>query len=185
MDSADVTKHRAQSTPRPIPRKVDGAYLERAALYYLERFASSSENLRKVLKRKIDRRCRARGEEPQQFYDLITPLLERYQASGLLNDAVYAQSQVASLRRRGGSKRAISAKLAAKGIKGDELSQIIEQDDTDELQAARNYARRRRLGYWRTKNAADYHDKDLAALARAGFSFQHAKAALEPEEEEA
>jgi regulatory protein len=181
MNSADTSGKRA----KPIPRKVDGAYLERAALYYLERFASSSENFRKVLKRKIDRRCRARGEEPQAFYALIDPIIERYKASGLLNDALYTQSQVASLRRRGGSKRAINAKLAAKGLRGEEVAQIIEQDETDELQAARNYARRRRLGHWRTKNPADYHDKDLAALARAGFSYVHAKAALAPEVEEA
>ncbi len=122
-----------QPPAKPIPRKVDGAYLERAALYYLERFSSSAENLKKVLKRKIDRRCKARGEQGAEFYPLIDPLVERYVASGLLNDTVYTQSQVASLRRRGGSKRMINAKMAAKGIKGEQLSQIIEEDETDEL----------------------------------------------------
>lgn len=165
------------------PRKVDSAYLERAALYYLERFASSAGNLKQVLRRKIDRRCRARGEEAGEFYSLIDPIIERYLASGLLNDAAYAQSQVASLRRRGGSKRAISAKLKAKGIAGEELSAWIDQDETDELQAARNYVRRRRLGAWRTSKNEDSTRKDLAALARAGFSFEHAKAALAEEED--
>src|SRR5690606_4688484 len=139
------------------PRKVDSTYLERAALYYLERFSSSSENLRKVLKRKIDRRCKLRGEQGAEFYALIDPIIERYVASGLLNDTLYAQSQVATLRRRGGSKRAISAKLAAKGLKGDVLASIIEEDETDELQAARNYVRRRRLGAYRSNPTPEQH----------------------------
>lgn len=167
--------------PKRIPRKIDAAYLERAALYYLERFASSSENLKRVLKRKIDRRAKARGENAAEFYALIDPLVERYVASGLVNDAVYAQAQVASLRRRGGSKRMIAAKMQVKGIKGEALEAAISADDTDELQAAKNYARRRRLGKWRTKAREDFHEKDLAALARAGFSYTHAKQALEEE----
>lgn len=167
--------------PRPA-RKVDAAYLERAALYYLERFASSAENLKRVLKRKIDRRCKLRGEEPSQFYPLLDPLVERYIASGLVNDAIYAQAQVASLRRRGNSSRMIAAKMNAKGIRGEKLQTAISEDETDELQAARNYARRRRLGPWRNKGRTEHYDKDLAALARAGFSFHHARAALAEEE---
>jgi regulatory protein len=171
--------------PKKNLRKVDSAYLERAALYYLERYASSSENLRKVLKRKIDRRCTLRGEAEQgeEFYLLIDPIIERYIASGLLNDTVYTQSQVASMRRRGNSKRMITAKLAAKGLKSDYVAAIVEEDDTDELQAARNYARRRRLGPWSSKPASPEQQlKDMAALARAGFSFTHAKAALAEDE---
>ena len=49
--------------PRKPPRQVTPAYLQRAALAYLERYASSAENLRRVLKRKVDKRCRLRGEE--------------------------------------------------------------------------------------------------------------------------
>jgi regulatory protein len=179
-------KNKSPKDKKP-PRKVDAAYLERAALYYLERFATSAENLRKVLKRKIDRRCRARGEQPDEFYPLIAPLIERYCASGLVNDTVYAQSQVASLRRRGGSKRAIHAKLKAKGVDAHKVAALLEENETDELQAARNYARRRRLGRYRqstrSKPSEEQYLKDLAALARAGFSFAHAKAALAEDEE--
>lgn len=177
---ADETRSKLRDKkPARPPGKIDAAYLDRAALYYLERFASSAENLKRVLKRKIDRRAKARGEVAAQFYNLIEPLVERYAASGLINDGVYAQGQVASLRRRGGSKRMIAAKLNAKGIRGEVLMDALQQDETDELEAARNYARRRKLGPWRSKNVDEYRDKDLAALARAGFSFAHAKAALE------
>ena len=48
---------------RKPPRKVTAAYLQRAAMSYLERYASSAENLRRVLRRKVDKRCRLRGED--------------------------------------------------------------------------------------------------------------------------
>ena len=54
-------------------------------------------------------------------------------------------------------------------------------DDTakTELDAATRYIRRRRLGHYRTKGKAeDFYEKDLAALARAGFSYDVAKKAL-------
>lgn len=160
------------------PRKIDAAYLDRAALYYLERFAASAQRLKTILKRKIDRRAKARGEVASEFYALIDPLIERYIASGLLNDEVYARGQVASLRRRGGSARMIAAKMNAKGIKGEALQTAINNDETDELEAAHNYARRRRLGA-----KPENHAKDLASLARAGFSFAVAKAALAAHED--
>jgi regulatory protein len=174
----DKRKKKAPAKPK-IGRKVDAAYLERAALYYLERFSTSSENLKRVLKRKIDRRCRTRKEEPEEFYPLIEPLVQRYIASGLINDEVYTQAQVASLRRRGASKRMIEAKLKSKGLESGRIEETIAEDPIDELDAAKHYTRRRKLGPWRTKNRKENYERDLAALGRAGFSYAHAKAALD------
>jgi len=160
--------------PKPrTARKVDAAYLERAGLYYLERFSTSSENFRRVLKRKIDRRCKLRGESPEQFYPLIAPLVERYQQSGLLDDTRYAEAKVASLRRKGLSKRMIQAKLKEKGIESDIIENGIAADDTSEMDAALNLVRRKKLG-----KVAEKHNRDLGALARAGFSYAIAKRAL-------
>ncbi len=58
-----------------------------------------------------------------------------------------------------------------------------------ELESARRLARRRRLGPWRAVDrqpgdpdaARAQHQKDLAALARAGFAFEIARAALDPD----
>lgn len=162
--------------PRPIPKAPSAAYLERAALYYLERFAASSAHLETVLKRKILRRCKLRGEPAEAFYALIPPLIARYQACGLLDDARYTQAKVASLRRKGASSRMISAKMAQKGIKREITEQHIELDETSELDAARNLARRKKLG---KKPDPEQKIRDLATLARAGFSYAIAKQALE------
>jgi regulatory protein len=157
---------------RKPPRKVSEAYLQRAAMSYLERYASSAENLRRVLRRKVDKRCRLRGEDPAEFHDMIDDVVAKSLKIGLIDDTRYAEARVATLRRRGGSARAIQAKLSAKGV------------DRSTIAAARAFARRRKLGPFRPGERAPYRDKDLAAMARAGFRFDVARSIVEGERDE-
>lgn len=161
----------ALDEPRKPPRKVTPAYLERAALAYLERYASSAENLRRVLRRKMEKRCRLRGEEPDEFYPMIDEVVAKSLRNGLIDDARYAESRVASLRRRGGSTRAIRLKLSAKGVDRETIAHALEGEEEDEIAAAHALARRRRLGPYRSGERKPYRAKDMASLARAGFSF--------------
>lgn len=163
--------------PRPIPKAPDAAYLERAALYYLERFAASSAQLTKVLTRKIMRRCKLRGEPAEPYIAHIAPLIARYQSSGLLNDQSYAQAKITTLRRKGTSKRMIAAKLAQKGIDRKMIDKELVADEAIELEAARELVRRKKLG-----RDSERIKRDLAVLARAGFSYAVARKALEPDE---
>ena len=148
------------------------------------RYASSEENLRRVLRRKVERACRLRGEDPAELAGLVEDVVRRAVASGLLDDRAYAEARVATLRRRGGSSRAIAARLAAKGV-GRELVETALAEDPDETAAARALARRRRLGPWRTADRAAHRDRDLAALARAGFAYGIARAVIDGPAEEA
>ena len=169
---------------RKPPRKVSPAYLQRAAMAYLERYASSADNLRRVLRRKVDKRCRLRGEDPAEFQDMIDEVVARSLRSGLIDDTRYAEARVATLRRRGGSARAIQAKLSAKGVDRATIAAALDGEDGDEEQAARAFARRRRLGPFRPGERAPYRDKDLAAMARAGFRFDVARAIIDAEGDE-
>ena len=164
---------------RKPPRKVTPAYLQRAAMSYLERYASSAENLRRVLRRKVDKRCRLRGEDPAEFHEMIDEVVAKSLRSGLIDDARYAEARVATLRRRGGSARAIQAKLSAKGVGRSTIAAALEGEEGDEQEAARAFARRRRLGPFRPGERAPYRDKDLAALARAGFRFDLAREVID------
>lgn len=170
--------HNSLAQNKRPPKAPDAAYLERAALYYLERFAASSKQLEMVLKRKIMRRCKARGESAEPFYANIAPLIARYQASGLLDDARYTQAKVATLRRKGSSARMINAKLSQKGVAKNLIDKTVEADETDELEAACNLVRRKKLG-----QSEERRERDMAALARAGFSYAVAKLALDKEPE--
>jgi regulatory protein len=151
--------------------------IERWALDYLGRYASSSENLRRVLQRRIRRRL---PQDAPNSAALIEALIIRYREAGLLDDATYAAGKAESLNRRGDSLRSIRARLAGKGVSGTDVDEALSglraaAEDPD-LAAACAFARRRRLGPFR-RVAAD-HGRELAAFARAGFSRRVAEAVL-------
>ena len=169
--------------PRRGPKPVTPAHLENVALYYLERFASSSANLRRVLMRKVARSARAHGSDPADGAGLVEAIIARYLQSGLLDDAAYAAQKAASLRRRGTSRYGIRGKLAVKGVGGELIDAALERLDDEQasgdLLAACALARRRRLGPYRPQEEqAPHRRKDLAALARAGFSLDVARRVL-------
>ncbi|NIX75594.1 regulatory protein RecX [Microvirga terricola] len=166
---------------RKIPRQVSPAYLQRAALAYLERYASSTENLRRVLRRKVEKRCRLRGEDAADYGEMIEEVVAKSLRIGLIDDTRYTEARVATLRRRGGSARAIQAKLSAKGVDRKTIAAALDGEDGSEEEAARAFARRRKLGPFRPGERAPYRDKDLAALARAGFAFDVARRIVDAE----
>ena len=180
---------RPASKPRKPrgPKKATAGYLENAALYYLERFATSSENLRRVLMRKVIRSAQTHGTDPDEGADMIAALIARYQSAGLLDDRAYARARATTLHRAGNSARAIRGKLAQKGVAADQITDALDalEDDDDgdpELRAAVRLAKKRRLGPFRSPDVrADKRDKDLAALARAGFSYDIARTVIEAE----
>ncbi|MBP2232801.1 regulatory protein [Azospirillum agricola] len=180
----------ARPAAKPVKR-VTPQYLENAALHYLERFASSTANLRGVLLRKVRRSAQAHGTDPEEGARWIEELLARYVRSGLLNDETYARMRTESLHRRGASTRAIAQKLAVKGIGRDEADKALETLREDvgpdlDLTAALALARRRRLGVYRLPEArAAHREKDMAALGRAGFGYEIARRVVDAESPEA
>lgn len=169
-------------------RRVSERSLENAAVFYLQRFPSSSANLRRVLARKVER-ARARGAEvePAEVERLLGVVVQRMIDAGLVDDAAYARALTQSLFARGMSRRAIAQKLREKGVPEDEaaraLARIAEEHEDPERTAAFAFARRRRLGCYRPlEQRRERREKDLAALARAGFSYSLARAVVDAEE---
>jgi regulatory protein len=157
--------------------EIGSELLERWALHYLGRYASSAENLRRVLMRRVRRRA---PETVPAALALIDSLVARYRETGLLDDAAYASARVQSLHRRGESMRAMRARLAAKGVPAadvaDAVSGLRAAASDPDLSAACAFARRRRLGPFR--RAAVDHARELGSFARAGFSRRVAEAVL-------
>lgn len=182
------------ASPKPVPKPITAAYLERAALHYLERYSASVAMLHRTLTRRVRNRCRLRGEEPAAFTDLVEATVARAVSAGLVDDSRFTQGRIASLRRRGASSRAVSAKLAAKGVPRDLVADALSQErDAAEAEdgppveeaAANAYAKRRRLGPWRRADQrALYRDRDLAAMARAGFPFSLASHIVDARDED-
>src|ERR1700722_15767171 len=125
--SGSLSRRRKQRDKRP--RRLSRQYLENAALHYLQRYASSAENLRRVLKRRIDRSSAFHETPPEPFYAVTEELIARYLATGLLNDAQFAKNKALSLRRQGRSRRAIQAGLKAKGLGAEDIQAALEPED--------------------------------------------------------
>lgn len=154
--------------------------LTRSAVHYLERYSSSENNLRKVLERRVLKACRHHGLDPADFAGMIDAVVAKCTGSGLVDDRSYAETKTASLRRRGGSRRKIEAQLVQKGVDRETIQSVLDRGGVSEEEAAGVYARRRRLGPFR--NGADRQarrERDLAAMCRAGFSFDVAQRVID------
>lgn len=167
-----LPRGRAQSPPSQISPQS----LERAAHFHLERRTLTEAQLRRSLERKVQRAEHHHGVCPDAAR-WIDELIARFRSSGLLNDARVAAGRVLGLRGRGNSQRAVLMKLRHAGVDTTTAAHALAEIDgiageDAELQAACAYVRRRKLG---TK---DRH-RALAALARQGFSFEHARRALD------
>ena len=116
----------------------------------------------------------------------IESLINKFQALGYLNDRTYAENRARALLARGSSTRAVAMKLREKGVGDDDIKAAFASAREDvhdlDLAAAAALARRRRLGPYRRDVArVECRDRDLAALARAGFSYDIARRIIEAE----
>lgn len=167
--------------PRRAPRRISADYLQRAAMHYLERYAAPAEQLRRVLQRKIAASCRHHEQDPSAFAEIRDAVVARCVASGLVDDARFADARAASLRRKGQSQRAVAAKLVAKGVPRDLAREAGQAGEDAEHAAAQIAARRKRIGPWRRPDRAFDRQKEIAALARAGFAPALARAVIDGE----
>jgi len=181
------------------PRKATPKYLENAALYYLSRYATSTENLRRVMMLKVMRSAKHHGTDVEDGAALIEAMIGRFLGSGLLDDWAYARTRADSLHRRGNSARSIRGKLKQKGVDDDVIAAALDargEDSEDgedpELTAAVTLAKRRRLGPFsqearraesptgtKKELSEETREKHLAALARAGFSYDVARRVID------
>lgn len=138
--------------------------LENITLYYLERFDASSEKVRQMLKRRIQKQKMLGLDVDPQINLCVEKVIQKMQQLGYVNDDRYAENAVRRLTQSGKSTRFIQQKLLAEGVPVATLEKYL--DPENELERARTFARKKHLG-------KDYQ-KDLAKLARAGFSYDTA-----------
>jgi regulatory protein len=160
------------------------AALEKAALFYLERYASSAAGLRRVLMRRVARAAGADEAEGEPGRALVEALIQRYLAAGLIDDRRYAEAKAAGLARAGASRYRIRGVLLAKGVAAEDIALAVaaldERGGESEAAAACALIRRKRLGPYRpAARRAECRRRDLAALSRAGFALELARRLLD------
>lgn len=169
-------------------KPIDAAYLERAALHYLERYSSSAANLRRVLSRKVRRRSElSETPVPDEAADWIEGVVGKLQRLRLLDDKAFAESRVRSLYRAGKSLSRIRQTLAAKGVGKEQADAALANLQAEaakpvsDFPAAIAYARKRRLGPFRAdpEERRDMWQRDMGAMARRGFAADVVRRILE------
>lgn len=162
-------------TPPPITAR----YLFNVTTWYLERHFTSSRHLKRLLMQRVTRSIAEHGGDRAEAEALVDAEVNRLIDTGALDDRRYAEDKARTLHARGGSAARIREALSSKGIAGalvtDAVKSLVEDDETGanvELEAARTWARKRRLGPWRKgEDSVEARRKELGKLARAGFSW--------------
>jgi regulatory protein len=188
-DNRPARRERRVIPAGPVPTE---AKLREAALAHLARFAATEVGLRRVLQRRVDRwarRAEAEGGDTAgaaAARALAADVARKLVASGVVDDAAFAEARARRLARAGRSRRAIEAHLAGKGVGREAVAAAVPANPGTELDAALAQCRRRRIGPFATEEVPrELRMKALAALARAGFSRDVAEAALDMAPEQA
>lgn len=166
-------------------KKISERHLYNVAVYYLERYASSTEQLRQVLKRRVMKATRLREDTDPDAYEWIENVIQKLTEQGFLNDAHFTESRVRSLSERGKSTRAITTALQQKRVAShlikNEIQKLKEDNPNLDADAAKRFVKRKKLGSFRPKDQRqENYKKDLATLARNGFSYDIAVQVLGP-----
>ena len=175
-------KKRRKRDPNWVPKPITEKQIAWASDKYLERFVATEMQLRRVLKRRLIRNWRARGEkvteeEKQMGEDLVSAQVKKVMNAGRIKDDKVALMWVEHFTNRGKSAPFIRMKLREKGVDSqiidDAIRQIHDQMNDPALEAAVTYARKRRFGAYRRNEAKQLErkQKDIAAMMRAGHRY--------------
>lgn len=153
-----------------LRKPLDKDALNRLALHYVGRYATTCAKLDRYLRRKV----LERGWNESEPADIET-IVARCAALGYVDDRAFAETRAASLGRRGYGARRIGAALQGAGI-GRELIADVMPDDDAAYRAAEAYAKRKRIGAFGHGDAdPKVRQRQFAAMLRAGHSFDLAK----------
>ena len=146
------------------------------AIDYLSKYDSSKNNLVNVLKRKIFR-LKITNFEKRKLIDMIDSIIIKLEKNKFIDDDRYSSTKILSLSNSGKSKNFIFNYLIKKGVNKSQIQNnlnIMQQDnDNWELNSAKIFAKKKKL---LEKNQS--YEKNLAKMARAGFSYDICKKIL-------
>lgn len=169
---------KSRPTKPAAPRPVTATYLRNAALHYVSQRAASVAMVRQILERRAKKRLAVQVLDPPTR-DLIASAIAELLALGLVDDARFAGGRVATLASKGLARSRIAQGVRAKGVARDTIEAAI-GDSIDELEQARRFVVRKRLGTLRRGGMTpESRRRDLASLARAGFAYAVASRALD------
>ncbi|GAA0728105.1 regulatory protein RecX [Sphingomonas japonica] len=168
MTMARADRH---DRPRTPPPPLDRERLDRLALRYVERYATTRGRLVQYLTRKL----RERGWEGDTGPDLQA-LADRFAQLGYIDDRLYGEAKATAMARRGLGKRRIADTLRHAGLDVEDRDALAPDIAQREEESAMTFARRKRIGpFAMTAPDRAQAQKQIAAMLRAGHSFDTAR----------
>lgn len=164
-------KHGAMARPARSAQPLDAATLERLALRYVERFATTRAKLRSYLHRKVRERGWS-GSEPAG----VDALCDRIVELGYIDDRAFAEAKGVAMTRRGLGARRVGEALRAAGIEERDRGEVRDIVAERSGVAALTFARRRRIGpFAPVQPDRDQRERQMAQMLRAGHDFATAR----------
>lgn len=141
------------------------------ALAYVGRFATTRSKLASYLNRKLAER----GWSGERAAD-VEALVQRLAASGYVDDSAFALAKSRSLSARGYGAARLRQSLRAAGVDQEDSTAARELADEGAEGSALRFARKRRFGpFAETVPDRSMREKAIAAMIRAGHSFELAR----------
>ena len=153
------------------------------AYSYLERYNPSKQQLRTHLFKKLVKK-KQRISSKKEIFNLIDSVISALVDQKFLSDKYYADSKSKYFLRKGYSLNKIRYSLIKKGIDEkyikESISKIKENESDPDFFSAIKICKKRRIGPCREENNRSlFYKKDIAILARSGFSYEISKKILE------
>ena len=165
-------------------RPLNAASFEELALAYVARFSTSAAKLERYLQRKLRERG-WEGEAGGEDGPDVAAMVSRYVEKGYVDDAVYARAKAGDLLRRGYGQRRVKQALGQAGI-GESVADEVAPAEHTARTAAVHLARKRGFGPFAVEPLLrEKREKQIAAMLRAGHTFDHAIAVLDAESTDA
>jgi regulatory protein len=167
---AGTDRTRTDRERRPPP-PLDAGGLERLALRYVERFATTRGRLTDYLLRKLRERGWA-GESPAD----PAALADRMAGLGYIDDRAFGEARASAMARRGLGQRRVSGELHRAGLGEDDVAALSPAIEERTLDAALVFARKRRIGpFAAVAPDRPQREKHIAAMIRGGHDFNLAR----------
>lgn len=170
-----------------VLKKITKQRLKNIALYYLKRYESSVENLRQVLKRRVNDYAYQNKEfDKSEAYGWIEEIVSDFEGYGYVNDERFIEIRVRDYINAGKSTRYIRGKLREKGISEELAGSVLENQEYDEFETALKLARKKHIGPFRVDEEIRFENrqKDMGTLVRAGFNYDIVLQVLDYQPEE-
>lgn len=171
--------HQAVRREKRAPKPLSAAALNELALSYVARFATSSAKLQRYLERKLrERGWDGEGADGAGDTPDLSALVTRFVEKGYVDDEAYARARSSDLLRRGYGANRVRQALGQAGI-AEPLREKLQPGEAVKRRAALHLASKRRFGPFALEPVLpEKREKQIAAMLRAGHTFDHARALI-------